>query len=124
MKYEIFTKLIELLKDYQIKEDILYKNGVDLYNANEPLQLTISMLLGSIYGVECLDTFDWWCYENDWGTKGLTMTDKDGNLLFQTIEELHQYLEENKTDDYEIKKPLSQEEFEERMNSLKNIFDN
>ena len=33
-----------------------------------------------------------------------TMTDKDGNGLCRTIEELHQYLEENKVNDYHLSK--------------------
>lgn len=115
MKFEAFTKVIELLKGYQEKEGIIYKQGLDLYSFNEQLHETISILFGSIYGKDGLDTLEWWCYDNEWGTKGLTMTDQEGNLLCQTIEELHQYLEKNKKEDFELKIPLSQEEFERRL---------
>ena len=63
------------------------------------------MLIGSIYGREGRDTFDWWCYEKNFGERtDLKMTDKDGNELCRTIEELHQYLEDNKVNDYYLSK--------------------
>jgi hypothetical protein len=43
------------------------------------------------------------------------MTDSEGNELCSTIEELYNYLEENKKSDYSLNRPLSKEE-------LNNIF--
>ncbi len=122
MKFEAFSKVIELLKTFQEKEGAIFKHGIDLFNFNDDIQKVVTILIGSIYGKDGLDTFEWWCYDNEWGTKGLTMTGDDGKLLCQTIEELHQYLEENKSDDYEIQKPLSEEEYKQKLEGLKGIF--
>ena len=119
MKYEVFVEVVNLLKGYKEKEDTVYKCGLDLYDFTEQLQSAITILIGSIYGESGLDTFNWWCYEKEWGTReDLTMTDPDGNQLCRTIEELHDYLEENKIDDYQIKKPISPEEREEILKAL------
>ena len=48
------------------------------------------------------------------------MTDIDGKVLCETIEDLFEYLKENAKDDYEIKKALS---LEERMKVFKQIFE-
>jgi hypothetical protein len=47
------------------------------------------------------------------------MTDKDGDELCRTVEELHQYLEENRTDDYELPRAMSEEE---RMQIFKQLY--
>jgi hypothetical protein len=123
MKYEVFVEVVNLLKGYKEKEDAVYKQGLDLYNFTEQLQYSVSLLIGSIYGKDGLETFDWWCYDKEWGTRDdLTMTDREGNQLCRTIEELHQYLEENKTEDFELKKPLSDEEREEIFKAMTKEF--
>jgi hypothetical protein len=89
MKLEVFKKIIELLKKHQSKIDAAYKAEIDLINFCDPLEQVISLLIGSYYGKEGKETFDWWCYEKNWGERtDLTMTDKDGNELCRTIEEL------------------------------------
>lgn len=111
MKLEVFKKIIELLKKHQSKIDAAYKAEIDLINFCDPLEQVISLLIGSYYGKEGKETFDWWCYEKNWGERtDLTMTDKDGNELCRTIEELHQWLEENKTDDYNLPYQMTDEE--------------
>jgi hypothetical protein len=46
------------------------------------------------------------------------MTDKDGNELCRTIEELHQWLEENKTDDYNLPYQMTDEERTRYLNGI------
>ena len=102
---EVFKQIVSKLKEQQEKSDKAYKAGIDLIDFTDPYASVISMLIGTIYGKEGKETFDWWCYEKDWGEQtDLTMTDKDGNELCRTIEELHQYLEENKVNDYCLSK--------------------
>ena len=110
MKLEVFKEVIARLKRNHEKQDACYRVGIDLYELNDDLFTVVSMLIGTIYGKECLDTFDWWCYDNEWGTKGLEFTDHDGTPLCQTIEDLHHYLESSKKDDYSLRSPLSEEE--------------
>ena len=119
MKLEVFKEVIELLKKHQSKIDAAYKAEIDLINFCDPLEQVISLLIGSYYGKEGKETFNWWCYDKNWGERtDLTMTDKNGNELCRTIEELHQYLEENKTDDYELPHYMSTEEREETIKKL------
>lgn len=102
---EVFERIVFELKEQQEKLDKVYEAGIDLIDFTGPYESVISMLIGSIYGQEGRDTFDWWCYERDFGKRtDLTMTDKNGNELCRTIEELHQYLEENKVNDYYLSK--------------------
>lgn len=102
---EVFERIVFELKEQQEKLDKAYKTGIDLIDFTCPYESVISMLIGSIYGQEGRDTFDWWCYEKNFGERtDLKMTDKDENELCRTIEELHQYLEENKVNDYYLSK--------------------
>ena len=120
MKIEAFRKIILLLKKQQDKSLNMYQLGIDLINYDEPFDEINSILIGSIYGKEGLDIFYWWCYDNEWGTKDLEFIDKDGERLCQTIEDLHQYLEENKVDDYELRhnSNFNTEAFAEMWNNL------
>ncbi len=119
MKLEVFKEIVGLLKEQQEKLDTAYKAGIDLINFCDPLEQVISLLIGSYYGKEGKETFNWWCYDKNWGERiDLTMTDKDGNELCRTIEELHQWLEENKTNDYELPHYMTKEEREETIKKL------
>ena len=120
IKLEVFKEIVSKLKEQQESLDKAYKSGVDLINFVDPLESAISMLIGSIYGKEGKETFDWWCWEKEWGERmDLKMTDKDGDELCRTVEELHQYLEENRTDDYELPRTMSEEE---RMQIFKQLY--
>lgn len=120
IKLEVFKQIVSKLKEQEESLDNAYKSGIDLINFTDPYASAISMLIGSIYGKECKETFEWWCHEKEWGERmDLTMTDKDGNELCRTIEELHQYLEENRTDDYELPRLMSEEE---RMQIIKQLY--
>ena len=119
MKLEVFKKIIELLKKHQCRIDAAYKAEIDLINFCVTLEQVISLLIGSYYGKEGKETFDWWCYDKNWGERtDLTMTDKDGNELCRTIEELHQWLEENKTDDYNLPYQMTDEERTRYLNGI------
>ena len=119
MKLEVFKEIIGVLKKHQSKIDAAYKAEIDLINFCDPLEQVISLLIGSYYGKEGKETFNWWCYDKNWGERiDLTMTDKDGNELCRTIEELHQWLEENKTNDYELPHYMTKEEREETIKKL------
>ena len=121
MKIKVFKEIVVKLKEQDEILDRVYKTGIDLTNLLDPLQSVVSHLIGSIYGKEGLDTFDWWCYEKEWGTrKDFKMTDKDGNELCKTIEDLHIYLEQNLVNDYKLPMKLTDEE---RLSIIKNIFE-
>ena len=120
MNIKVFKEIVSLLKKQGEDDIAVYKLGIDMINFIDPISSAISHLIGAYYGVEGKETFDWWCYEKDWGTrKDFDMTDVDGNILCKTIEELHQYLEENRVDDYRLPKKLTAKEREE---AIKNMF--
>ena len=103
MKIEVFKEIVELLRIQNEKDNSVYALNIDLTEFNSPLQTVISHLIGSIYGREGLDTFDWWCCDKEWGTRtDLEFKSEDGTMLCETIDDLHQYLESNIVDDYEL----------------------
>jgi hypothetical protein len=120
MNLEVFKEVVRLLKEHEDKVDAAYKANVDLINFCDPITTVVGHLIGSIYGKEGKETFDWWCYEKEWGTrKDLEMRNHDGELLCDTIEDLHQWLEDMAVWDYELPKKITDEE---RLKIFKNIF--
>ena len=63
---EVFERIVFELKEQQQKLDKVYEAGIDLIDFTGPYESVISMLIGSIYGMEGRDVFDW-CYR-DWET--------------------------------------------------------
>lgn len=120
MKIEVFKEIVELLKKQNEKDSAVYTLNIDLTEFNSPLQTVISHLIGSIYGREGLDTFDWWCCDKEWGTRtDLEFKLDDGTILCETIDDLHQYLESNIVDDYELPHKYTDDE---RLEILKEMF--
>ena len=119
MKLEVFKEVVNLLKQNHERVNLAYKLEIDLVNFLDPLETVISHLIGSHYGREGKETFDWWCYDKNWGERtDLTITDKDGNELCRTVEELHQWLEESKTDDYTLPHKMTDEERTRYLNGI------
>ena len=78
IKLEVFERIVLKLKEQGESMDKAYKAGIDLISFTGPYESVISMLIGSIYGQEGKETFDWWCYEKNFGERtDLTMTNKD-----------------------------------------------
>jgi hypothetical protein len=120
MKKEVFLEVLRELKNAQTIEDKLYDAGLDATNINDSFHRIVTHLIGTIYGDEGLDIFYWWFYDKEFGTReDLKMGDAKGNEICRTAEELYDYLEANKTDDYELAPILSDEE---RMAIFKSVF--
>ena len=93
MTYETFLEItLELQKQERIVDN-LYKNNVDLLEFIDPYHGLIHLLIKEIYGEEGVDWFSWFCYENDYGEKGLEAWDKDGTPICYSLESLWEYLE-------------------------------
>jgi len=121
MKLDVFKEIVAQLKLMDEKENKLYESGLDIYNFNDNYQFVITHLIGSIYGHSGLETFQWWCYDKNWGAReDITMKSQDGAELCRTVEELHEYLEKNKKDDYDILVPIHQKEFDKIHNAFIN----
>ena len=93
MTYEDFLKVTLGLQKQERVIRNLYKQKVDLIEFVEPYNRIITTLVYNIYGEEGGDWFFWFCYENDFGTKGLEAFDKDKNRICYSHESLWEYLE-------------------------------
>ena len=94
MTYETFLKLtLELQKQERIVDN-LYENKIDLLEFIDPYHGLINLLIKEIYGEEGVDWWSWFCYENDYGQKGLEAWDKNKNRICYSLESLWEFLEE------------------------------
>jgi hypothetical protein len=94
MTYETFLKLtLELQRQERIVDD-LYKNKIDLLEFIDPYHGLIHLLIKEIYGEEGVDWWSWFCYENDYGQKGLEAWDENKNRICYSLESLWEFLEE------------------------------
>ena len=96
MTYENFLKVILQLQKQDRVIDNLYKNKVDLIEFVDPYHGIVQTLMKEIYGEEGVDWFNWYCYENNFGTKGLEAWDADKNPICYSHETLWEYLEKIK----------------------------
>lgn len=96
MNYENFLKVTLSLQKQQKIISELYKLNFNLIEFVYPYEQIISLLIEEIYGEGGVEMFDWFCYENDFGQKGLEAFDKDRNLICHSHESLWEYLEKNK----------------------------
>ena len=95
MTYDRFLKIALGLQTIERVIQTLYDNGLDITNFVDPYYTIISELLLEVYGEEGHDWFSWFCYENNFGTGGLTANDKEGNPICHSFESLYEYLEVN-----------------------------
>lgn len=93
MTYDRFLKVALGLQKIERVVKTLYDNGMDVIEFTDPYHTIISELLLEVYGDEGYDWFSWFCYENDFGTGGLTAKDEEGNPVCYSFESLYEYLE-------------------------------
>jgi hypothetical protein len=121
IKYTVFKEIVAKLKEQSETLNKVYASGVDLTNIVDAYGTVISHLIGTIYGKEGKETFDWWCYEKEWGNRtDLTMTDIDGNPVCETIEDLYEWLESGDDLDYDLPIKLTDSQKMEMLNNLFN----
>ena len=96
MTYETFLKItLELQRQERIVDD-LYKNKIDLLEFIDPYHGLIHLLIKEIYGEEGVDWWSWFCYENDYGEKGLEAWDENKNRICYSLESLWEHMEKIK----------------------------
>jgi len=95
MTYEQFLKVVLTLQKQSRVISNLYDNKVNVIDFVDPYHQIISILIEEIYGNEGLGWFDWYCYDNEFGEKGLAAYDENQNPICYSIESLWQYLEAN-----------------------------
>lgn len=70
-----------------------YELGVDMINFVDPYHEIISELIREIYGEGGYDWWSWYCFENDFGNRGLEAHDSDGQPICYDTKSLWEYLE-------------------------------
>jgi hypothetical protein len=96
MTYKTFLEVTLQLQKQERVIDNLYKNNVDLNEFVDPYHKIVTILIEEIYGKEGLDWWSWFCYENDFGQKGLEAWDENKNPICFSFESLWEFLEANK----------------------------
>lgn len=95
MTYENFLKLTLGLQKQDRVIDELYKYKIDVIDFVDPYHGFITILLKEIYGEEGYDWFSWFCYDNEFGQKGLEAFDENEKRICYSHETLWEYLEQN-----------------------------
>lgn len=99
MEYNEFLKIILSQKEASEKVNKVYELGIDLIEFVDIYESVISILIKEIYGEEGAEWYCWFCYDNEYGEKGVQAWDKDEQPIFYSIETAWEYLEAN----YKIK---------------------
>ena len=97
MTYENFSKAILKLQKQDRELQLLLKHKVDLLDLVDPYQEIIGTLIKEIYGEEGYDWFGWYCYENDYGTRGLKAWDENKKKICYNHKSLWKHLESIRT---------------------------
>ena len=100
MKFKEFKKIIKTYKQTVKQFDELYQLGFDfLENEKFPVWAGLDNLLmltfESHYDEKGVDWINWFIYENDYGTKGLTAND-NGLPICYDLKSLHEYIKQYK----------------------------
>ena len=121
MKYEVFSKVLSCIKELDEKSQKAYEAGIDLLNFTEPYSQAIWHLFGAYYGKSGKDWIEWFIYEKD-GRKGITAHNSRGEEICKTEKELWKIIEKEKTDDYVLRKPLTEKEREKILKDMAEKF--
>lgn len=96
MTYERFLKVTLSIKKQDEVISGLYQQKVYLLDFIDPYHVIILELIQEIYGEEGYDWWSWFCYENDFGQKGLEAFDENKNPICYSFESLWEFLENMK----------------------------
>jgi hypothetical protein len=96
MTYERFLKITMQLKQQDELLSELYTKQIDLVDFVDPYNAVITELIKEVYGDEGYDWWSWFCYENEYGSRGFEAWDENKNLICQSFESLWEYLEKIK----------------------------
>lgn len=95
MEYSEFLKVISGQKEASEKVHEAYKLGIDLIEFVEIYESIGDIFIKEIYGEEGADWYSWFCYENEYGEKGVQAWDENEQPIFYSIESAWEYLEAN-----------------------------
>lgn len=96
MTQKRFIDIVETLREQDEVIHNLYIKKVDLLDFVDPYQKVITELITELYGEQGYDWFSWFCFENDYGKKGLEAWDENKTPICYDVESLWSYLEKNR----------------------------
>ena len=96
MTYERLLKIITTLKMQDEHVGELYNKNVDLIEFTDPYHRVITELIKEVYGDEGYGWWSWFCYESDYGTKGVEAWDENKNPICYDFKSTWEYLEANR----------------------------
>ena len=121
MRQEVFTHILDKIRDKSKRIDDLYELGIDLINFSDDSNEVINILLEVYYGKEGADWIDWYLWEQNLKGGKDQATDKDGNPICYDDRSLWEEVErcrlENKAE-YELPIPITDEARTEMINMI------
>ena len=121
MRQEVFTHILDKIRDKSKRIDELYTLGIDLINFSDDSDEVINILLKVYYGKEGADWIDWYLWEQNLKGGKYQATDKDGNPICYDDRSLWEEVErcrlENKAE-YELPIPITDEARTEMINMI------
>lgn len=121
MKQEVFTHILDKIRDKSKRIDDLYELGIDLINFSDDSNEVINILLEVYYGKEGADWISWYLWEQGFAGDKCQATDKDGNPICYDDRSLWEEVErcrlENKAE-YELPIPMTDEARTEMINMI------
>ena len=121
MRQEVFTHILDKIRDKSKRIDELYELGIDLINFSDDSNEVINILLEVYYGKEGADWISWYLWEHDLNGDQYQATDKDGNPICYDDRSLWEEVErcrlENKAE-YELPIPITDEARTEMINMI------
>jgi len=120
MKQEVFTHILDKLRDNSKRIDGLYDLGIDLINFSDDYTKVIDTLLKVYYGQEGADWIDWYLWERD-PNGALDQATNHGKPVCYDDQSLWEEVEkcrlENK-EEYQLPIPMTQEERDEMIDMI------
>lgn len=93
--YDRFLEIGLRLQKINKRSLDLYQNyQIDLINYEEDYEYVIDSLLREVFTEEQYEWFSWFCWDNDFGQKGLEAYDANKNLICQSWEQLYDCLKQ------------------------------
>ena len=121
MRQEVFTHILDKIRDKSKRIDDLYELGIDLINFSDDSNEVINILLKVYYGKEGADWIEWYLWEQNLKEGNCQATDKDGNPICYDDRSLWEEVErcrlENKAE-YELPIPITDEARTEMINMI------
>jgi hypothetical protein len=120
MNQQVFTHILNALRDNSKRIDGLYELGIDLINFSDDYNKVIDTLIKVYYGKEGADWIDWYLWERDLKGDQYQAT-RDGNPICYDDTSLWEEVErcrmKNK-DEYELPIPITDEARTEMLNMI------